>query len=126
MVINELVVWDVIDPYTGTNTSDALNQFRTGLNGNYNGDLAHLIGRSTEFSGGIAYVDVICNSNYGVGVSGINSSYNNVPTYSWTVMVLAHEIGHNLGSRHTHSCSWNGNSTVIDDCGNIYYITKPN
>jgi len=117
MVVNELVVWDVVDPYTGTNTSDALNQFRTGLNGNYNGDLAHLIGRSTEFSGGIAYINVICNSTYGVGVSGINSSYNNVPTYSWTVMVMAHEIGHNLGSRHTHDCVWNGNNTPIDGCG---------
>lgn len=117
MVINELVVWDVVDPYPGTNTADILNQFRTGLNGNYNGDLGHLIIRNTEVSGGRAYVNVICNSTYGVGVSGISTSYNNVPTYSWTVMVLAHEIGHNLGSRHTHDCVWNGNNTPIDGCG---------
>jgi hypothetical protein len=117
MVINELVVWDVVDPYPGTNTADILTQFRNGLNGNYNGDLAHLVARNTEVSGGRAYVDVICNATYGVGVSGISTSYNNVPTYSWTVMVLAHEIGHNLGSRHTHDCVWNGNNTPIDGCG---------
>lgn len=124
MTINELVVWDVVDPYPGTNTGDALNQFRNGLAGNYNGDLAHLIARSTEFSGGRAYVNVLCNSTYGVGVSGVNASYNDVPTYSWTVMVLAHEIGHNLGSSHTHSCAWNGDGTAIDDCGNVYYINN--
>ncbi len=41
MVINELVVWDVVDPYPGTNTGDILNEFRSVLNGNYNGDLGH-------------------------------------------------------------------------------------
>ena len=49
--------------------------------------------------------------------SGINSSYNNVPTYSWSVMVVSHETGHNMGSSHTHNCSWNGDNTAIDGCG---------
>jgi len=39
--INELVVWNTTDPYTGPSTSNYLNQFRDNLNGNYNGDLAH-------------------------------------------------------------------------------------
>lgn len=114
--ISELVVWDVVDPYTGSSTSNYLTQFRDNLNGSYNGDLAHLVGYNG--GGGIAYVDVLCNSFYGVGYSDINSTYNNVPTYSWTVEVLTHEIGHNLGSRHTHACVWgpNGNEP-IDCCG---------
>jgi uncharacterized protein (TIGR02145 family) len=36
---------------------------------------------------------------------------------SWTAAnFLAHEIGHNLGSPHTHACRWNGNNTSIDNC----------
>lgn len=115
MVLNELLVWDVPDPYTGPSSSQYLTQFRNYLNGNYNGDLAHLVGFTG--GGGIAYVDVLCNSFYGVGYSGINTTYSNVPTYSWTVEVVTHELGHNLGSSHTHACAWNGNNTAIDGCG---------
>jgi hypothetical protein len=113
--ISEMLVWSVQDPYTGPSTSNYLTQFRDALGGNYNGDLAHLVGY--QGGGGVAYLDVLCNKFYGVGYSAINTSYANVPTYSWTVMVLAHEIGHNLGSRHTHACVWNGNNTAIDGCG---------
>ena len=57
----------------------------------FNGDIAHLVGFSG--GGGVAYVDVLCNNWYGFGVSAINNSFSPVPTYSWTVMVIAHEIG---------------------------------
>jgi hypothetical protein len=32
------------------------------------------------------------------------------------IVVLAHELGHNFGSRHTHDA--NGYSPLVDDCGN--------
>ncbi len=115
VVLGNLKIWDVADPYTGPSSSNYLTQFRNYLNGNYNGDLAHLVGFTG--GGGIAYVDVLCNKYYGVGYSGINTTYSNVPTYSWTVEVVTHEIGHNLGSSHTHACVWNGNNTAIDGCG---------
>ncbi len=115
VVLHDLFVWDVADPYTGPSASNYLNQFRTALNGVFNGDLAHLVG--INGLGGVAYVDVLCNSAYGVGYSSINATYSNVPTYSWTIEVLTHEIGHNLGSPHTHACAWNGNNTAIDGCG---------
>lgn len=115
VVLNELLVWNVADPYTGPSSSNYLTQFRNYLGGVYNGDLAHLVGFTG--GGGIAYLDVLCNSYYGVGYSGINTTYSNVPTYSWTVEVVTHEIGHNLGSPHTHACAWNGNNTAIDGCG---------
>ncbi|MDO8365643.1 MAG: zinc-dependent metalloprotease, partial [Saprospiraceae bacterium] len=106
---------DIVDPYTGPTASDYLNQFRNAKNGVYNGDLAHLVG--IHNLGGVAYLDVLCNGYYGVGYSSIYSTYNNVPTYSWTVEVITHELGHNLGSPHTHACKWNGNNTAIDGCG---------
>jgi hypothetical protein len=115
LTLHELYVWDVADPYTGPSSIDYLNQFRDELNGVYNGDLAHLVG--INGLGGVAYLDVLCNGFFGVGYSSINSTYNNVPTYSWTIEVITHEIGHNLGSPHTHACVWNGNNTAIDGCG---------
>ena len=115
MTISELFVWDGNDPYSGPSTSNYLDQFMSELNGQFNGDLAHLVG--TQGGGGIAYVDVLCNKSFAVAYSDLNNSYNDFPVYSWTVMVLAHEMGHNLGSPHTHSCAWNGNDTAIDGCG---------
>lgn len=32
-------------------------------------------------------------------------------------MAMTHEMGHALGSPHTHACAWNGNNTAIDGCG---------
>lgn len=41
-------------------------------------------------------------------------SYNNFPNYSWTTTVVTHELGHNIGSKHTHWCGWPGGA--IDNC----------
>ena len=112
---SEIFIWNTPSPYTGPNSGNFLDQFRNAKNGVYNGDLAHLLGYGG--GGGVAYLDVLCNKYWGVAYSGITGSYNNVPTYSWSVMVTAHELGHNLSSPHTHSCNWNGNNTRLDNCG---------
>ena len=91
-----------------------MDAFEERLNGNFNGDIAHLITRDNEGNGGLAYVDVLCNSNLAVAYSNIGSNYSNFPNYSWTVEVFTHEMGHNLGSPHTHNCSWSGGP--IDNC----------
>lgn len=114
--LSQVYVWDVPSPYTGTSTGTLLDQFgayRTSFNGN----LAHLLGYAG--GGGVAYVNTICSPNAAnrMAYSDIGSSYSNVPTYSWSVEVVTHEQGHNLGSRHTHACAWNGNNTRIDGCG---------
>jgi hypothetical protein len=70
-----------------------------------NGDLGHLL--SYKASGGIAAgFSGLCNSNpdNSLCFSSINSSYSQVPTYSFTIMVTTHEFGHLFGSRHTHAC----------------------
>lgn len=121
LVVSEIFVWDIEDPYVGgsNGTLDYLIQFRQERNGDFNGaDLGHLVGY--QGGGGIAYLNVICNGTYSVGYSDIPGSYNQVPAYSWAVNVVTHEIGHNLGSPHTHDCAWNGNDTPIDNCGPLY------
>jgi hypothetical protein len=112
---SEIKIWNTVSPYPGPGSIDFLFQFRDHLSGVYNGDIAHLLGYGG--GGGVAYLDVLCAKYWSVAYSGIAGSYQNVPTYSWTIMVMAHEMGHNLGSPHTHGCAWNGNNTKIDDCG---------
>ena len=113
LVLSELKVWSTQDPYNSGSSSGNLDAFRSAVT-NFNGNIAHLL--SFQASGGVAYVNVLCSPSYAYGFSSINNGYNNVPTYSWSVNVFAHELGHNFGSQHTHACVWNNNSTAIDAC----------
>jgi hypothetical protein len=98
---------DVNDPFTTpadptTNETNAsallteLRDYRSGDSGQRALGLTHLYtGRDLEGStAGIAYVDVVCRSNAGVGLSEISNS----PTID--ALVAAHEIGHNFGASH--------------------------
>jgi hypothetical protein len=116
MAINEILAWNTTSPYSSTSSSGMLSDFQANT-GVINGDLGHLV--SYQASGGIAAGFAgICNSNPDESkcFSSIDGSYNPVPTYSWSVMVITHEMGHLIGSRHTHACVWNGNNTAIDGC----------
>lgn len=115
VAISQIYVWTTPSPYSGTSTSQLLNQFqqqRTSING----DIGQLLG--TKGSGGIAVLSGLCYpyTSGKLSYSGIGTSFSNVPTYSWTVEVVTHELGHLLGSHHTHACVWNGNNTAIDGC----------
>ena len=114
-VVSQIVVWNVTSPYSSTSSSGMLADF-TANTGSFNGDLGQLL--SYQASGGIAYVNGFCrtNTDYRLSFSSIGSTFKIVPTYSWSVMVIAHEFGHLFGSQHTHACVWNGNSTAIDGC----------
>lgn len=118
--VNFINVWSTSDPYTGTGSNTILNQFRSYWNSNFQSQprtLAHLISTRTGGLGGIAWVNVLCaslTSGNGYAFSNTNGGFNHIPTYSWDVDVVAHELGHNFGSPHTHSCSWSGGP--IDTC----------
>ncbi len=116
MVISEIKAWDTPAPYSGSSSSAMLNSYQANT-GAFNGDLSHLV--SYQASGGIAAgFSGICNSNVDNSkcFSSVDASYNIVPQYSFSVMVVTHEMGHLIGSRHTHACVWNGNNTAIDGC----------
>ncbi len=115
VVLSPLVIWTQPSPYNSSTSSGMLNAFLANT-GAFDGDLAQLL--SYKASGGIAYVDQLCSSNpdFSKSFSSINPTYENVPVYSWSVMVITHEFGHLFGSSHTHACAWNGNNTAIDGC----------
>ncbi len=116
MIISEILAWNTPAPYSGGSSSAMLSSYQSNT-GTFNGDLSHLV--SYQASGGIAAGFAgICASNVDNSkcFSSIDATYANVPTYSWSVMVCTHEMGHLIGSRHTHACVWNGNNTAIDGC----------
>ena len=115
--ISEIFVWTSPSPYNGGDSFTQLAQFQ-GTRTSFNGDIAHLV--DLENQGGVAAgFNGFCNPNRSQSqcYSGIFPFFSDVPTYSWTVYVFTHEMGHLFGSRHTHACVWNGNGTAIDGCG---------
>lgn len=115
--ISEIKVWTVTDPYASfTSTSTTNNAFITQTGSTFNGDMANLL-TTRNLGGGIAQgFSGLCNKQQAHCTSMIYTTYSPFPTYSWTIMVITHEMGHLMGSRHTHACVWNGNNTAIDGC----------
>lgn len=115
MSISEIFVWNTPSPFNATSSGQMLTDFQA-YRTDFNGDLAQLL--SYKASGGIAVVDGLCHpyNLAKMSYAGISGSFQAVPTYSWSVMVMTHELGHLLGSQHTHACVWNGNGTAIDAC----------
>jgi len=113
------------DPYSAGTLSTALTEFVNWWKANRSGvprDLAQLVS-GRPLGGGIAYIGSLCSSNFGYSVIG-NLSGNNVYPSSvttWDVNVMAHELGHNFNSQHTHSCWWQSNGyapagALLDSC----------
>ncbi len=119
--ISGLYIWDTLDPYASsqTNLDDALSVFQSywnAKNNNFPGQFAHLL-TCRPLGGGNANMDAMDNRNKAYGVNMVYGNYKIVPAYSWDVKVFAHELGHNLGSPHTHSCTWPGGA--IDNCTTV-------
>lgn len=121
VALHEIRIWTIADPYTGS-FSENLAAFRNNVT-EFNGDLAHLVNFPSTTS--VAYLNSLC-TDARYAYSGISMSYAQVPTYSWTIMAMTHEMGHSLGSQHTHACAWNGNNTQIDGCGPLSGNPDPN
>lgn len=114
-------IWTSADPYVDphNNSYKTLENF-SNLRTNFNADLAMLL--SNKPTGGIAWIKSICETDDYSRHSLCGSILTTeeifpVTDYSWASYVTTHEVGHNLGSQHTHDCAWNGNHTAIDGCG---------
>lgn len=137
-LLSEVLVWTQTDPYISyPGSDDVLIAFGTKTKDNFQGTLAHLLSTRTDNLGGIAWIRVLCQpynqtDNSGrFAFSNIDNTYQGYPTFSWTVMVVTHEMGHNLGSMHTHACAWPirpGVIGAIDSCyaaeGNCFFGTR--
>ena len=134
--ISEIMVWTSSDPYAQHNTLPyVLDRFGQEMYNGFNGDLAHLVS-GRNIGGGLAWIGGLCQGieiymddwdNDGIDeehYSGAHSSSGNhttdvaeFPEYSWNVQVIAHELGHTMGSPHTHACAWGPNDDEpIDNC----------
>jgi Metallo-peptidase family M12/Repeat of unknown function (DUF5648) len=120
IVLSQVFVWTSQSPYNSQTSQQVLTQFQN-TRTSFNGDFGHLVSVTTNSNlGGIAAgFNGFCNASYAQRecFSDVDTTYSAVPTYSWTVGVFTHEMGHLMGSRHTHACVWNGNGTAIDGCG---------
>lgn len=114
--LKSIYIWTTQDPYSGTSSFDYLAQFNQ-FRPIFDGDVGQLLGIDEGGLGGVAVgIGTLCTSS-NFSYSDVNYQFSNVPFYSWTINVISHELGHLLGSRHTHACVWNGNNTSIDGCG---------
>lgn len=106
--ISTLTVWTTADPFGNGSSSSQLANYRSYVIANRSAvarDVAHLLGGTTGL-GGIAYIDVLCNTTFGFGVSNIfGTSTFPREGYYWDVEVVSHELGHNFSSPHTHCFS---------------------
>lgn len=110
--LSEVMIWTTQDPYVGGFQENLYNFAATRTE--FNGDLAHFVNYPSTTS--VAFLDSLC-SDLRYAYSGIDIYFQEVPVYSWTIGAMTHEMGHALGSPHTHACAWNGNNTAIDGCG---------
>lgn len=143
--VSFLRLWSVPDPFVETDTGCALLEVGKYWNDNMGAQVRttmHFFSGKSGLSG-IAWIGVLCggafntspgnigstcpnlpnNQNYGgaYGITkGMSGSFNaGNPVIVWDSYAVAHEVGHNFNSPHTH-CYGNvgGNASPVDQCYN--------
>ncbi len=134
IVLKYLEVNTVTDRYAPLPTSSSgiwLDTFGKITQNNMHGcDVATLFTTKGGTMGGVAWLGTICMPYQASSFAGpyafcnINNTssltVSAFPAYSWDVEVSTHEMGHNLGSPHTHRCCWGpARNYAIDSCYTI-------
>ena len=103
-------LWTTEDPWVASAPDDQLDEVQGYWTNPVNGmseiagprTLVHFIS-GKPVQGGIAYVSQACSAFYGFGVSQVFGTFDvSTPSQIWDLVVVSHELGHGLGTRHTH------------------------
>jgi hypothetical protein len=127
LTLGTIYIYTVPDPYTASNIDQLLQKFTDHWKINKTTEdrtIAHLISKqglgTPGGASGLAWVEGLCRKDIGYGVTRI-MGFDAVDQ-----PVIAHEVGHNVGSQHTHNCSQY--VPPIDSCvaaeGGCYAGTK--
>ncbi|MBK7232745.1 MAG: hypothetical protein IPH93_10910 [Saprospiraceae bacterium] len=119
----ELIINTTPDGFPNTTSTSALNHFRNTFKA-YAGDLhlclSGVLKNGRASLGGIAYINALCIKSYAYAYVNVNTSIASFPNYSFDVYAVAHELGHVLGSRHTHACVWGPlKNQALDNCAKV-------
>ena len=133
LVLGSRYAYTGVDQYNPSDIFGTFLQFGNNIHQDPNflgHDLAMLINVDNNNSpAGYAVIDALCDNQYYYDQFNANNTqgrfavtrilpyYYNYPVYSSTIEVISHEMGHNLGSRHTHWCGWP--IGAIDGCMTI-------
>lgn len=119
--ISEIIIHTVEDGFRHFTALDDLNIFRY-IRRTFNGDIALCFSGYKDHTGfaplgGHAFLSSLCRRSTAYAYVNVDGAYNQFPNFSWDVFGTAHEMGHVLGSEHTHACAWgpHGNSP-LDNC----------
>ena len=119
-----LLIGDVIlytssnNPYSSSDPGSRLSEMKSYWPQNYDSVERALAASLMLGMSGMAYVNVLCNDSQGYsssGVTGVASA--DAAHLNQDTLMVAHELGHNFGSDHTH-CYGNigGNENPVDAC----------
>jgi len=112
--IAEIFIHKERDPeYYEIDSGILLDNFEKRVRNNFPGNIAHLITTKNIGDGGLANIAGI----HSLSALGFPDEQSPFSDYSRDVYLIAHEIGHNLGSHHTQACYWgiHGNE-ALDNC----------
>jgi len=121
--LTELVINTTPDGFPNTTSTNALNHFRNNYKafaGDVNVCLSGVLKNGRAALGGIAYINALCVKSYAYAYVNVNASISSFPNFSFDVYAVAHELGHVLGSRHTHACVWGPlKNQALDNCAKV-------
>lgn len=112
-----------VSPDNGSGAGSMLGEFQNAWQFNLpnSANLGHFVS-GAGLGGGVAWLDVLCNPQYGFAVSGNLAGQTPFPVVqgplNWDFMVFTHELGHNFASPHTHDFC----PTPLDQCAPSGYF----